>query len=228
MQIDQVPTRLSDGVDELRDRTASVVSPDTSAFAARAVSRATSELTGALAATEERLTDRVDARTHRLEARIDQLGLGKRTTMPRRLFWLGVGGAIGAAVAYLADPDRGRARRAKLSDQAAATARDVAEQARSQAQHAADVARGQVAETIADLAPAVAEADPHLLEQRVKSEVLGRRTDAGSVVLRIDGPGIVALKGTVSGPGAERELLTAVAEVDGVTDVRSELVTSAT
>jgi hypothetical protein len=53
--------------------------------------------------------------------------------------------------------------------------------------------------------------------------VFGHRGDVDRVVLRVDGPGAVALKGTVPTPVSESELVAAVAAVDGVIDVTSEL-----
>lgn len=55
--------------------------------------------------------------------------------MMRRLLIIGFATAIGAAVAYLFDPDRGRNRRAKLADQAGARIRDTSETVRAKAEY---------------------------------------------------------------------------------------------
>jgi hypothetical protein len=220
MDIDQLPHRISEGVDELRDRTVGALAPDGSASAARAVSK----LKERVSASEERLSAQIATATAGLDERLDDLvATGRRTTAPRKLFWLTLGAALGAAIAYLGDPDRGRTRRAKLSDQAAARAREVGDEVKGRAKVAADQVRGEVAEAIAEVRPERVTDDPELLSQRIRSEVLGRRDDVNAVVLRIDGPGVVAIKGTVPNAESERELLAEVAAVDGVLDVRSEL-----
>ncbi len=68
--------------------------------------------------------------------------------------------------------------------------------------------------------------DVKTLEAKVKSEVFGHRDDVDRVVLRADAPGVIAVKGTVPTPVAERELLAEIADVEGVTDVHSELTVS--
>ncbi len=153
----------------------------------------------------DRLTTQVTDRLDSLESTVrDHLPLDRftapdpivRTTWPRRLLWTAVGFAAGTAVAYLADPDRGRARRTELQQRLQSTMTDVAD-------------------------------DPKTLEARIKSQVFGHRDDVSKVVLRVDGPGTVAVKGTVPTPVAERELLAEIAEVDGVTTVDSELTVAA-
>jgi gas vesicle protein len=223
MEIEQVPARISKslahGVEELRDRTADVVGAD-----GGSLFRELGKVNRHVSKSEDRVVARIDDAE---DAILDRLGAviaaDRRTTWPRRLFWLAVGAGAGVLGAYLGDPDRGQARRAQLSDQAAARSREVTEQVTTQAKVAADKARGAAIEGVTDRLPDHPESDPHLLEQRIKSEVLGHRDDTDQVVLRVDGPGIVALKGTIPSATAESELLTAVAGVRGVTDVSSEL-----
>lgn len=227
MDIEQITDRLSHGVGELRDRTAEAVSGD-----GHSVFRALGRIGDRLDDIESHVA-RIDDLDDRLDlvagvllgGQDDDLG---RTSWPRRLFWLGVGAGIGAAVAYLADPDRGAARRDELTDQLGSTAKDLAHEATDAAKDVANRAQGAAVEAAKEVTSDVPLDDPKLLEQRVKSHALGGRDDARQVVPRIDGPGIVALKGTVPSAVSERELLAAVAEVDGVVDVRSELVVSTT
>ncbi len=142
-----------------------------------------------------------------------------RTTWPRRLLWAAVGFAAGTAVASLSD----RNRRTQLQQRAASTGADLADTAAKRADYAAGRAKGAVVKTAKTVAPQDVPDDLKTLEARVKSEVFGRRDDVDKVVLRADGPGTLTVKGTVPSPIAERELLAEIADVEGVTDVHSEL-----
>lgn len=179
------------------------------------------------------LTDRLD----RIEDRIrEQVSLDRftaadpitRTTWPRRLFWALAGMATGMGVAYLMDPDRGRARRTEIQQRLTSAGTDLADTAAKRADHAAGVARGAVAETAGRATPQDVPDDPKTLEARIRSEVFGHRDDVGKVVLRVDGPGQVAVKGTVPTPVVERELLAEIANVEGVKDVSNELAVAGT
>jgi gas vesicle protein len=221
MDLTQLTDKLTKQLDDLRDRTAEAVGAD-----GGSVFREFSKLSDQLDDVEEHLDDRIDDLATLIDDHWASIHASqRRTTWPRRLFWLTVGVAGGMAAAYLADPDRGRARRAEISQQLSSTARDVTEQAVGQAKDAASRATGQLIESAKDVVPDELQvpADAQTLRDRIQSEVFGGRDDVTDVVLLIDGPGQVALKGTVPAPDNERELLTAVAEVDGVLEVRSEL-----
>jgi gas vesicle protein len=223
MDIDQVPSKITKGIthglEGVRDRTADVVAAD-----GGSVFREINKLSRRIGKTEDRLSDRIDTAEDSILDRVDTMIAGnRRTTWPRRIFWLALGVGAGMAAAYFADPDRGRARRAQLQDQATARTREVTEQVTTQAKMAADKARGAAIEEARDRMPDIPEEDPYRLEQRIKSEVFGHREDTQQVVIKVDGPGTVALKGTVPSATSETELLAAVAEVDGVIDVTSEL-----
>ncbi len=234
MAIDDVQERLTDqaekvgstvttAFDELRDRTADRLRAD-----GGSVFRELHRLGKRIDDAEDRLGAHLDAAVSGLDEQFAELrSASKRTSWPRRLVWLSLGTALGAAVAYLADPDRGKARRSQLSDQAAARGRSVADDLGGRAKDAAQQAKGEVIEQVKDAIPDQPEPDAALLQQRIQSEVLGKRTDVTAVVLRIDGPGVVALKGTVPTAETERELLAEVAEVDGVSEVSSELAVAA-
>lgn len=219
MRLEELPERLGHRMDELRDRTASAVATDGDSIL-HELRRLASRLDGV----EQRLVERLERLRQDDTARLDQLlSARRRTTWPRRGFWLLLGLAAGVAAAFLADPDRGRARRAKLSDQVAARARDLGSDAATQAKIRTDRARGTLIERAKDRLPEDVPDNPKVLEQRIRSEVFGARDDVTDVVLRVDGPGQVALKGTVPSATSERELLAAVGDVDGVVDVSSEL-----
>jgi gas vesicle protein len=219
MDMEHLSDRILSRIDELRDRSAEAMKAD-----GESVFRELSQLSNRLEGVEERLGDRLDDLAASQADRIGEvLSAARRTTWPRRITWLVVGAAAGAAAAYLADPDRGRARRSQLSDQLAATARDVGGDLAGQAEHAADVAKGAAIESAKDALPEDIPEDPKLLEQRIRSHVLGGRDDVQEVILRVDAPGKVALKGTVPTSASERALVAEVAEVEGVIDVTSEL-----
>jgi hypothetical protein len=223
-QAGKVGAVVGSALDGFRDRTADVVRAD-----GGSVFRELHGLGQRIDDVEVAVGDRLDASTAGLEAKFDAvLAASKRTTWPRRLVWITVGMAVGAAVAYLADPDRGKQRRTQLGDQAVARGRDLVDEAGQQVKGAVDRAKGEMIETVKDALPEHAEPDAVVLRQRIASEVLGKRDDVSKVVLRVDGPGAVALKGTVPTNLTERELLAQVAEVDGVIDVRSELSVSTT
>lgn len=181
----------------------------------------TSQLTGRLDELEANLRDRLPV--DRFTAPDPVI----RTTWPRRLLWAAVGFAAGTAAAYLADPERGRARRTELQQRLQSSTSHLADTATKRADHAAGQARGVAAEAGRAVTPQDVPDDPKTLEARVKSEVFGARDDVDKVVLRVDAPGTVAVKGTVPTPVAERELLAQIAEVEGVQQVDSELTVSA-
>lgn len=259
MQLHDLSEKLATGIDEIRDRTAEAVGGD-----GGSVFREFGRLSRQLTTTEQQLGDRIDAHAQeQTETLLDVLGTGKRTTWPRRAFWLAIGVAAGYGIAYLTDPERGAVRRHQLgqelqtradevrgqvaaqteqfrevageragelrdqfseqASQAIDTAAQRADELRGQVGHTVQQARGAVVESATDALPETPTADPRLLEDRIKSQVFGYRDDVQDVVLKVDGPGQVALKGTVPTPQNERELLAAIAEVDGVVDVRSEL-----
>ncbi len=218
-QAERVGDRVSSAVEGFRDRTADVVRAD-----GGSIYREIGKLGKRVDDVEDHFDDQLDQAVGTLTDRIDQLiRTGKRTTLPRKLFWLVVGAGVGVAAAYLGDPDRGRARRAQLSDQAAARSREVADQVTAQAKMAADRAKGNAIETAKDALPEDVPEDPKLLEQRIRSGVFGKRDDTQDVVIRVDAPGMVALKGTVNTPEGRDSLLAEVAEVEGVLEVTSEL-----
>lgn len=219
MDLDQLPERLTGAVSHLRDRTADAVGVEGSIGHGELV-----KIGRKLDRLEASIGDQVEASCGLLAAQFsDILADRRRTTWPRKFFWLAVGAGVGAAVMYLRDPDRGSQRWNEFNDQVVAKGRKSAEDLKIQAKGAVKRARGQVIETVKDILPNQPEDDAGLLEQRIRSEVFGHRSDTEKVVLRIDGPGKVALKGTVPTSVSEKEILASVAEVHGVTEVVSEL-----
>ena len=221
---DGISERILARLDDLRDATAGALSSDDGP--------AFRELT--------RVRHRLDDVEASLSAQLSTLGTqqadlvdelhasSKRTTLPRKLFWLALGGAVAAAATWLSDPERGRARRAELSDQVGSQARDLGTQARQQAEQVVNKARGAVVEAGTAALPEDVPQDPQVLRQRIKSEVFGHREDVHDVVVVVGQPGEVTLKGTVPSATSEEDLVASVREVEGVTNVQSELAVGAT
>lgn len=216
---DRLVDRLGDRLDDVRDSASRALSAD-DAPSLRELGRVRRKLDDV----EEHLADGLAALgEQQSQFAADVRSSNKQTTFPRKLFWLALGGAAAAFGTWLADPDRGKARRNSLADQVTSQARDLGDQARVKAQQAVNTAKGTVAETGRSVLPEDVPDDPVLLQQRIKSQVMGRRDDVSNVVLTVGEPGHVTLKGTVHGADTERDLVAAVKDVEGVVDVTSEL-----
>lgn len=133
------------------------------------------------------------------------------------LFW----GAVGATVAYLWDPDRGRSRRARLKDQMAARARGVGQEVDTKATYARTTAEGKV-EQLRHTEQAPPPDDATLVD-KVRSEVLGRAEFEGHTVLVDAVDGVVTLRGELPEPALGKTLEKQVAKVSGVREVRNLL-----
>lgn len=219
---DGLVDRVTDRLDDLRDTTASALSAD-DAPSLRELGRVRRRLDDF----EDQVTDSFADLASRQSALASEVrATNKRTTVPRKLFWMLLGGAAAALGTWLADPDRGKARRTQLADQAKTQARQVGDQAKSQAQQAIHTARGAVTEAVTDVLPDDVPDDPVVLQDRIKSQVFGHRDDVSDVVLTVGDPGHVTLKGTIGSAEAEQDLADAVRGVNGVVDVQSDLATT--
>ena len=129
---------------------------------------------------------------------------------------LGIG--IGAVAMLLLDPARGHARRARLADQSAATARRAWRGAARRQRMLASVAAGKVAAlraASAGTADAERPNDP-TLKDRVESELLGDPTvPKGSININAQ-QGIVVLRGEVPDAAVRSHLEQRAGEVRGV------------
>jgi len=130
-------------------------------------------------------------------------------------------GAAAAAAMYLLDPERGRSRRAKLSDQAGALARKAEEKGRAQAEYQKGVVQGLVHDLTEPFRPEP-DFDDETLRQKVKSEAIGRWDGPKKDVEVTVDNSVVTLKGTL---GAEHvdELIRLVKGVPGVASVNDQL-----
>ena len=142
--------------------------------------------------------------------------------------WLGASllglaaGAAGAALAFLFDPSRGRARRARFADQGAATVRRAGRRGAQLARRVRSDAAGKLqAMREGDGMPRPT--DDATVTDRVMSEVF-RDPDLpkGSVSVNVE-RGIVVLRGEVPTDGMRHQLVDRVERVEGVWSVRDLL-----
>ncbi len=140
--------------------------------------------------------------------------------MSKFVRFVGIGAAAAAAM-YLLDPDRGRSRRAKLSDQTAALARKAEEKGRAQAEYQKGVVQGLAHDLTESFRPE-REFDDETLDQKVKSEAIGR-WDGPKNDVEIDVEnGVVTLKGNVDTENVD-DLIRLVKGVPGVASVNDQL-----
>jgi osmotically-inducible protein OsmY len=145
-----------------------------------------------------------------------------------RLRYPGVAGmvlafGIGAVVAYLLDPDRGRSRRAKLADQARARSRGLLSRLRATARYQKGVATGLAHKVTAPLR-AYRSPDPETLVQKVRSEAVGQwRLDltapADVDVATGTSDGEIVLTGRIDDEKDHHQLLEMISNVRGVHSV---------
>ena len=128
---------------------------------------------------------------------------------------LAAGAAIGAAAMYLFDPNRGRARRARLTDEATSAMRKTAHEAAGRAEDLRNRAQGALAKAAAAVTPREP-ADDRIITDRVRS-LMGHLTRHAHSVESEVKDGNVILRGSL--PEEERRSL--VAEVGRLPGVKS-------
>lgn len=130
----------------------------------------------------------------------------------------------GVVLGYFFDPDMGRTRRARISDQAKAKVRDQIRSLRSSVAYQKGVARGAVYRLTKPLRRGAV--DDETLADRIRSQAIGRwrrdATDPGDVEVEVS-EGKTFIKGTVSRKGDRKRLLELVEAVDGVDAVEDQL-----
>jgi osmotically-inducible protein OsmY len=142
-------------------------------------------------------------------------GIKKQTSWTERLSWMAAGAAVGAAVSYLLDPDRGQARRAELEQQAGRVAREGAETARAQVEDGAQRAKGAVAEAT----PEVEQPSDAVVLERVRSDAIGPSAARNSGIVTTVDAGVVQVRGQVESDPQRRDLFDRILDVDGVRDI---------
>lgn len=128
--------------------------------------------------------------------------------------------ASGALAMFLFDPDRGRARRARLSSQGAAKCRRLFRRGRSAIRYERSKLAGHRSARAHQPAPPE---DDSVVVQKVRSEVLGRAPYRHLNVIVDCFGGTVHLRGAIPDSGLAEQLVDAVSAVDGVVRVESFL-----
>lgn len=159
------------------------------------------------------------ARRARIAARGEKRGPG---WIGRALIAIG-GAAVGAALAMLLDPDRGRSRRARLADQAAATARRGVRGA----ERATRKVQSDLSGRLTAMQHANDEGDPFpddvTLASKVQTELFrDPSVPKGSINVNVE-RGIVVLRGEVPDDAMRGELIGRVETMPGVWAVRNLL-----
>jgi osmotically-inducible protein OsmY len=131
-----------------------------------------------------------------------------------------VAAGVGAAAAYLFDPDRGRGRRARLKDQSQAFKRRQARALERQASFQRGRAEGLVQR--ARHRGGHPPADDRALADRVRTEVL--RNDPAHTHLNVDAvAGVVSVRGEVADLGTAMDLERRIRAIPGVVEVENLL-----
>jgi osmotically-inducible protein OsmY len=147
---------------------------------------------------------------------------------PRGPGWLGalaigiVAGVTGAFVAFLTDPQRGKARRAQLADQGAATVRHAARGAERAMRAVASTAEGKL-EALTQAGSRVAATDDVTLRDRAES-ILFRdpKVPKGSINISAE-RGTIVLRGEVPNDRMRSKLVREAEKIEGVWGVRNLL-----
>lgn len=154
---------------------------------------------------------------------------GRRT---KNFIKLVMAAGFGALAWHLFDPDRGRARRAQLADQAAARVRDGVAQVRSTAEYQKGVAKGTIHKMTEPLRR-TREFDDDTLIQKVRSEALGQWRQLAQLPGDVEvetGPtrGQITLTGIVGSENEHAELLRMVRAVSGVHSIDDRIAVGST
>jgi len=145
----------------------------------------------------------------------------KQRTKPKKRS-IFAAGALGAAVAYFFDPDRGRGRRAKTKDQMAAAFRRFGRRGGRLARRVESDAYGAWQRTTharSENPPT----DDETLKQKVETELFGKPdVEKGKIVVNVE-DGVVILRGEVDTPDQMTELAEVALKVPGVEGVQNLL-----
>lgn len=134
--------------------------------------------------------------------------------MRRGLFAMGAA-ALGAGLAYLLDPDRGKLRRHKTKDRLAAVMRRRRRELGQKARYVGGQMEG-VGHRMTGAGQGQVPADDRTLESKIQSEVLGGDEFGDASINVMVADGIVDLRGELRTPDDINRLEAAVAAVPGV------------
>jgi osmotically-inducible protein OsmY len=155
-------------------------------------------------------------------ARLDRTGTARKHATRSTGLILSVGAALGAVVAFFADPRSGRRRRAVTGDRAAGLLRKTARRTARRLRFAGRYGVGW-SRRIRHLRERPKEYDDATLAQKVQTKIF-RAADApkGSVDVNV-ADGVVQLRGEVREPALIDQLVKKARHVKGVRDVESYL-----
>jgi osmotically-inducible protein OsmY len=147
---------------------------------------------------------------------------------PRGPGWLAavligiLGGVTGAFVAFLTDPQRGKARRAQLADQGAATIRHAAREAERAVRAVTSTAEGKL-EALAESGTRVGPTDDVTLRDRAESTLFrDPKVPKGSINISAE-RGILVLRGEVPDARMRNKLGREAEKIEGVWGVHNLL-----
>jgi len=173
----------------------------------------------------DRLVTSGDAATREARKRAQLAARGE----PSRPGWGGglvlatLAGIAGAAAAFLLDPARGRARRARFADQGRSAVRHAGHRAERVGRRLRSDVGGKLAAARAARAPSVAPADDVTIADRVRSELF-RDPEIPKEDLSINVErGVVVLRGEIPEGGMRSRIVDEVERIDGVWGVRDLL-----
>ena len=168
---------------------------------------------------------RFDRRTSETPASGLALRIAGEPSGPGWLGALGIGivaGATGAAIAYLTDPQRGKARRAQLADQGAAAVRNASREAERALRVVTSTAEGKI-EALTQGGSRVAATDDVTLRDRAES-ILFRdpKVPKGSINISAE-RGTLVLRGEVPDARMRNKLGREAEKIEGVWGVHNLL-----
>jgi osmotically-inducible protein OsmY len=133
-----------------------------------------------------------------------------------------IGGIAGAVVAFLTDPQRGRARRAQLLDQGAATVRSARREAENAIRGATSLAEGKL-EALTEGGSRVAPTDDITLRDRAETELFrDASVPKGDINLSVE-RGTLVLRGEVPDKKMRDRLGRQAKGIEGVWSVKNML-----
>jgi len=142
--------------------------------------------------------------------------------------WLGalligaLGGIAGVIVAYLTDPQRGKARRNQLLDQGAATVRSAGREAERAVRAATSLAEGKL-EALTERGSRVAAIDDVTIRDRAETQLFrDSSVPKGAINLSVE-RGILVLRGEVPDEAMRQRLAREAEGIDGVWGVKNML-----
>ncbi|HET9879034.1 MAG TPA: BON domain-containing protein [Candidatus Limnocylindria bacterium] len=162
---------------------------------------------------------RIERLRRELENQAEQRIPQRKAGIGSRLGSMALGLGAGALGTYLLDPDRGRSRRARLADQAAALVRRGGRQLERTTRTVTSTVEGK-AQALRNLGPGDAPATDAALIDRVESEVFRDRSlPKGSININAEN-GVIVIRGELPEVATRDRLVGAIRGVPGVSDVK--------